>query len=174
MKRFSSRIGFFRSLPLLAAALFFANGCSAAENFQPVADAPAAPTWKLTDLDGRPLAAAAFKGKVLVVDFWATWCGPCLSEIPGYIELQKKLGAEGFTIVGLSLDEIPASELKKFVEKRGINYPVALAGAEQVAAFGDFKCIPATFVIDREGKLRFQKIGAAPIEELEKIAKSLL
>ncbi len=174
---------FLRGFLVAGLALFlgFAAACRPSANsadtrtaYQAVAAAPLAPTWTLTDLDGKSVSSADFKGKVVVVDFWATWCGPCVHELPGYIELQKKLGPQGFTLVGLSLDEISPAQVKKFAAQKGINYPIVMAGAEQVAAFGNFEGIPATFVIDREGKLRFEKHGAAPIEDLEKTVKNLL
>jgi thiol-disulfide isomerase/thioredoxin len=151
-----------------------ATGHVSSSAYKSIPSAPQAPEWMLKDLDGRPVSSADFAGKVVVIDFWATWCGPCISELPGYIALQRKLAPKGFTIVGLSLDEIPPGDIRKFVAEHGINYPVAIAGPEQIDAFGGFDGIPATFIIDREGKLRFKKLGAAPIEDLEAVAQSLL
>lgn len=142
--------------------------------YETVADAPAAPTWSLVDLNGNSISSDSLRGKVVVVDFWATWCAPCLAEIPGYIELQKKLGSDRFVIVGLSLDRRPLNEVKDFVAKHGINYPIAIAGFSEVEAFGNFEAIPTTFVIDREGRLRFRKSGTAHIDELEALVKPLL
>jgi peroxiredoxin len=164
---------------LIALSVFGFSGCKRAESggsryYEAVTAAPAAPTWSLKDLDGKSISSADFTGKIVVIDFWATWCPPCVAEIPGYIEFQKKMESQGVTIVGLSLDEIPASEVKKFVTTRGINYPVAIAGQDLFAAFGKAEGIPATYVLDREGRIRFQKVGGAPIEELEAVVKKLL
>ena len=147
---------------------------TASSAYKVIPAANSAPTWNLTDLEGKPVSSADFKGKVLVVDFWATWCPPCVHEIPGYIEFQKKHGGDKIAIVGLSLDEIPAADVKKFAQAKGINYPVAIASQELLAQFASVEGIPATFVIDREGKLRFMKVGSAPIEDLEKVVASLL
>ncbi|WP_175414895.1 TlpA family protein disulfide reductase [Nibricoccus aquaticus] len=133
-----------------------------------------APVWALTDLDGKTLNSADFKGKILVVDFWATWCPPCVHEIPGYIDFVKKHGTEKIALVGLSLDEIPAADVKKFATAKGINYPVAIAPQELLAQFASVEGIPATFIVDRDGKLRFMKVGSAPIEDLEKTVAGLL
>lgn len=134
----------------------------------------AAPALNLTALDGQPVSLSALKGKVVVVDFWATWCGPCLQEIPGYIELQKKYGDQGVVIIGVSLDTKKASEVKKFVSAKGINYPVAIGSGEHVDAFGGFDAIPTTFLIGRDGKVLHQKSGAMDHAEYEAILKKAL
>ncbi|MGC4072537.1 MAG: TlpA disulfide reductase family protein [Nibricoccus sp.] len=133
-----------------------------------------APSWSLADLNDKPLSSADFKGKVLVIDFWATWCPPCVHEIPGYIEFQKKHGGDKIALVGLSLDEIPVADVKAFAVKKGINYPVAIASQELLAQFASVEGIPATFIVDRDGKLRFMKVGAASVEDLEKTVAGLL
>jgi thiol-disulfide isomerase/thioredoxin len=163
---------------LAAAALLF-TGCNRMEPasssaYKAIPAANPAPTWNLTTLDGKPISPADFKGKVLVIDFWATWCPPCVHEIPGYIEFQKKHRGEKVVIIGLSLDEISAADVKKFADAKGINYPVAIAPQELLTQFASVEGIPATFVVDRDGKLRFMKVGSAPIEDLEKVVADLL
>jgi len=80
-----------------------------------------APAWKLKDLDGKDVTSEQFKGKVVVLDFWATWCPPCRGEIPGYVELQKKYGKDGLLIVGISMDDKGPEPVKEFVQEQGIN-----------------------------------------------------
>lgn len=133
-----------------------------------------APALSLKDLDGKPVSLAALKGKVVVVDFWATWCGPCQAEIPGYIELQKKYADQGLVIVGVSLDTKKAGEVKKFVTAKGMNYPVAIGSLDNVDAFGGFEVIPTTFLIGRDGKVLHQKSGAMDHAEYEAILKKAL
>jgi thiol-disulfide isomerase/thioredoxin len=133
-----------------------------------------APAWKLTDLDGKEIGRDALKGKVVVVDFWATWCPPCVQEIPGYIALQKKYADKGLVIVGLSLDSKGAEAVKPFAAKKGINYRLAIAGSDLADAFGGVEGIPTTFLIDREGKIRHKKVGSMEADDYEKLVAPLL
>ena len=107
-------------------------------------------------------------GKVVVVDFWATWCPPCRAEIPGYTELQKKYGEDGFMIVGISLDQAGPDVVKSFADKFGINYQLVMGDEAVVAAFGGVEGIPTTFLIDRAGQIRDRKVGAEETAEYEK------
>lgn len=133
-----------------------------------------APAWRLQDLAGKPVTSAQFKGKVVVVDFWATWCPPCRAEIPGYTELQKKYADDGLVIVGISLDQAGPEVVKSFAEKFGINYPLVMADEKVAAAFGGVEAIPTTILIDRNGQIRDRKEGAEETSEYEKKIASVL
>ena len=132
------------------------------------------PAWKLTDLNGHEVASADLKGKVVVLDFWATWCVPCIGEIPGYIELQKKYGPQGLVIVGVSVDQKKPEYVKKFVQAKGMNYTVAMADDSIGDAFGGLDAIPTTFLINREGRIVNRKVGAMPKDEYEKLVVQAL
>jgi thiol-disulfide isomerase/thioredoxin len=141
---------------------------------QPAAGA-LAPSWKLQDLNGKTVSSTELKGKVIVLDFWATWCPPCKAEIPGFIELQKGYGKDGLVIIGASVDDAgKIATVKKFVQKFGVNYPVVLANEETVRAFGGVNAIPTTFVINQEGRIVSRNLGFTETAELEKEIKALL
>ncbi len=132
----------------------------------------AAPVLNLTLVDSKSLPSLA--GKVVLVDFWATWCPPCRQMIPGLIELQKTYGERGFTVVGLSTDQGEAGTVLKFMERVGINYPVALADGQLAQAFGGIEYLPTSFLIDRAGRIVSRHVGYMSKSELEAQLKPLL
>jgi thiol-disulfide isomerase/thioredoxin len=152
---------------LLAAALLLAPGTGALLRAVPVPPVPA-PAWKLKDVDGKVVTSDQFKGKVVVIDFWATWCPPCKAEIPGYVRLQKKYAADGLVFIGVSVDEDGPAVVKKFMKEYGINYTIVMASEEMVGAFSPIEGYPTTFIIDRDGNIRDKKLGSKPTEDYEK------
>jgi cytochrome c biogenesis protein CcmG/thiol:disulfide interchange protein DsbE len=112
----------------------------------------AAPDFKLGALDGKLLTLAAAHGKVVLLNFWATWCGPCREEIPDLIALQAKY-KDNLQIIGISVDDDDADVVKKVVDQTGINYPVAMASPEVRMQYGGITALPTSFVLDTEGRV---------------------
>lgn len=133
-----------------------------------------APPWRLKNLDGRFVQLSDFRGKVVLLNFWATWCPPCRAEIPDLVALQEKYGAQGLVVVGVSLDTTGAAKVKAFAQKMKINYPMLMGNDETVAAYGNFQSIPTTFFIDRAGRVAGTHEGGADQATLEAAVKPLL
>lgn len=124
--------------------------------------------------DGKSVRLADFAGKVVVLDFWATWCPPCRAEIPDFIALQKQYKSQGLEIVGVSVDQQGAPVVNNFAKEHGINYTSLLADDKVVSAYGGIRGIPTTFVIDREGNIVKKYVGQQSKDTFEKDIKALL
>ncbi|HKW33096.1 MAG TPA: TlpA disulfide reductase family protein [Candidatus Acidoferrum sp.] len=111
-----------------------------------------APAFKVDTLDGKPLTLADYKSKVILLNFWATWCGPCRSEIPDLVELQNKY-KDHLQIIGLVVDDDDQDAVKKFAERYSINYPIAMATDEMRMKYGGIPALPTSFVVDGEGRV---------------------
>ena len=133
-----------------------------------------APPWQLLDLNGKPVSLSDFKGKVVILDFWATWCPPCREEIPHFIDLQKRYGNQGLAVVGISLDQGGPEVVASFVKDNGINYPVVMANDEVPTLYGNIEVIPTTFVINPTGEIVKQYVGLTDISVIEGDVKKLL
>lgn len=129
----------------------------------------------LKDMNGNDVRLSAYKGKVILLDFWATWCPPCRIEIPNFVELYKKYQAQGFVVLGVSVDD-PVSKLKSFARELKMNYPV-LVGLDRddlKNAFGPPPGYPTSFIIARDGKICSEHTGFVPKEQIERAIRRLL
>ena len=162
---------------VVAGYLLFGRGESKASNaIRPSLPAGTmagmAPAFTLTNLDGKTVSLADFRGKVVVLDFWATWCPPCKREIPDFVDLQKAYGSRGVQIVGIALDE--PEKVQAFARQNGMNYPVLLGSDEIALRYGGIEGIPTTFIIDKSGKIASRFEGFRPRQVFETEITKLL
>jgi thiol-disulfide isomerase/thioredoxin len=136
-------------------------------------DHPEAPAISLTDITGKRLDLADYKGKVVVLDFWATWCGPCRIEIPGLIAMQDKYARQGFSVIGISFDD-GAEPVVQFYKDFRMNYPVAVGNERLGELYGGVLGLPTTFVIGRDGRIYARHVGATDPSVIEGEVQQLL
>ena len=112
-----------------------------------------APNFDLATLDGRRVKLSDYRGKAVLLNFWATWCSPCKVEMPWFVDLQKKYGNDGLVILGVAMDDSEASKIAEFANEMGVNYPVLLGTDKVSEDYGNVEFLPTSFYIDREGKI---------------------
>src|SRR5262252_7377267 len=118
------------------------------------------PVFLVSDLQGRPVASAGLRGKVVLIDFWATWCQPCKKEMPGYQTLLNRYGPRGFAVIGFKFDTMTDTEdALQFAQEIGVHYPLAVASDNVKEKFGGIIGLPTTMIYDRAGILRQKIIG---------------
>jgi len=139
-----------------------------------VASARPAPSFTVKTLEGKPLKSADLRQKPVVVDFWATWCGPCRASMPHLSAMQTRYEKRGLTVIGLSVDERGPQEVKKFANKLGVKFTLAMANDDVLDAYGPIRSIPTTFFINRKGDIVRRVVGYIDGETMEDYVKEIL
>ncbi len=153
---------------LLAGAILF-TGCSNIESAN-----GKAPNFSLQDLNNRTVRLSDYEDKVIILNFFATWCPPCRTEIPDFIELVDEYSDKNLVIIGISLDRSGVGALREFANGLGINYPTLLDDGLVSNAYGPIRSIPTTFIIDKKGNIIQKIVGARSKDYFENIIKPLL
>jgi thiol-disulfide isomerase/thioredoxin len=166
---------------LLCIALVGLVGCHSTSPPQPTKHVAAGeigsslPDFSVKDLQESPISSADLRGKVVLIDFWATWCQPCKKEMPGYQKLVDAYGSRGFVVIGLKFDTMPDMEDPvEFAKGIGVHYPLAVATEDLRQKFGGIEGLPTTMIYDRHGVLRMKVIGFEYTDNVEQALKPLL
>lgn len=154
---------------IFALALLVLGACSKGNAVEIGANAP---DFSLSDTNGKTVNLSEFKGKVVILDFFASWCPPCKQEIPDFIELERTYGGKDFSVIGVAL--VSADEAGEFAGKMGINYPVLVDDGKVSELYGPIRSIPTTFIIDKSGRIVKMYIGFRPKDIFEADIKGLL
>jgi peroxiredoxin len=133
-----------------------------------------APDFTLTDSTGSPIKLSAYKGKVVLLDFWATWCHGCKVEIPWYVEFQNKYRDDGLTAIGVSMDDDGWKSVKPFLKEHQLSYPVVIGNQDLANRYGGLTSLPMTLLIDRSGKIAESHAGVVDKDAFENKIKALL
>lgn len=123
---------------------------------------PAMPSFQLRLLDGKLVRSSELKGRITVIDFWGTWCRPCLTEIPGYNEFYRDYKARGVLFIAPAVDSGTEDEVRAAIRKLGIEYPVAVPSVKELDALGEIEAVPTTWVINKRGELEEEFLGTFP------------
>lgn len=158
----------------------FVEGCNSgpgtvkAASLKPGKERHAAPDFSLKDADGKVVHLSDYKGKVVLLDFWATWCPPCKLEIPWFMDLEHKDKYRGFEVLGIAMDDNGWEDVKPFIAQAKINYRVVVGDDATSNAYGGVEDLPTTFLIDKQGKIAAIHIGLAGRKEFEDGVEELL
>jgi peroxiredoxin len=165
-------------LSLAAFAVFLScshsSSTSATAATKPDKTRKSAPEFELKDANGASVKLSAYHGKVVLLNFWATWCGPCQLEIPWFVEFEQQYKAQGFEVVGVSMDDDGWTVVKQYITEKKVNYRILLGNDSVTQLYGGVDSLPTTFMIDREGRIAAVHIGLAGKNEYLDEIKSLL
>jgi thiol-disulfide isomerase/thioredoxin len=149
------------------------NSARSGKGGPPGAVGSVAPGFSVQDIDGKPLDFANYSGKVVLLDFWATWCVPCRTEIPHFIEFQNNYAAQGFQVVGISMDDGP-QPVREFYKQFNMNYPVGMGTTKLAESYGGILGLPVTFLIGRNGHVAAKYVGLTDTGTIQQKIEALL
>ena len=158
----------------LLTLIVFVAGCSSSSKGTLAGNRKSAANFSLPDSNGAQVTLADYKGKVVLLNFWATWCGPCKVEIPWFIEFNKTYKDRGFSVLGVSLDDDGWKSVKPYLAEKKIDYTVVVGNDAVSKSYGDVDSLPTTFIIDPDGRIAFVHRGLVSKDTYEKEIRSLL
>ena len=138
------------------------------------ADARQAPAFSVKTLEGKALKLADLRKRPVIVDFWATWCGPCRASMPHLSTMQSRYGKQGLTVIGLSVDEQGPQQVRRFAQQLGVKFTLAMANDDVLDAYGPIRSIPTTFFIDRNGAIVRRVVGYIDGDTMEDYVKEIV
>ncbi len=166
---------------VLAVSLLLAGCASQVSKGEPAsrpggdaASRKAAPDFELKDMNGKTIRLSDYRGQVVLLNFWATWCGPCKIEIPWFVEFQRNYKDRGFTVIGVSVDEDGWEAVRPFLASRQVNYPVVVSTVEVEQKYGGVEALPVSFLIDRDGRIADTHVGLVTKKTYEDEIRRLL
>lgn len=130
--------------------------------------------FELRDLSGKLIRLSDYRGKVVLVNFWATWCGPCEFEIPVFVKMKRRYQKRGFEVIGVSMDDGAFGQIEEFVKQHNINYPVVMPGQAKLDSFGKIGGLPTSFLVNRRGRIHSRHQGLPGLNEIENEPPKLL